>query len=432
MIRRQCSLSVGALFIWSTQAFAGVDTQYWYDFHPQSVLRLGSGFDPSRPLEPKTECLEFGILPLASPNLGPEPTNTSAHPLATRSIAPGVSEQSRADGGALSTEVDVFLVRTMNEYREALGIDVSVEASYLGFSGGGAFKLAQSRTVQQNSLTILVRARSEYARRFSGVPRLTPLADQMIRNQEYGRFISVCGTHYATIERRAALAVIEIRVDSIDQSTRSSIEASASAAGGFGPMSASLRAKVTSELNRASREGRVNARIVAQGGEGISSAGEMISSVVSGGEPLEKAGQGLRRFVEGFRSETAAPISYAVAQIPFLPAGYAFSSDIAKRDRMLAIADLYRNVAQDFLKLSRLLNRVDLRWRAFPVPLIEMVRTELPGLESLLERIRETHQMCGKTQENWESACGVPEAVYTRGLDTVLGILAISEEVTSG
>jgi hypothetical protein len=400
--------------------------QVWYDFHPLSVLRLGGGFDPQSPRSTKVPCLEFQ----SSDRLIPGITLPTVPGMEARPLSPGIIEERLENGGALSTQIDMYVVRSMSEYRQALGVDVAIEASYLGFSGGGSFKLNTSQSLQRNAITVLVSARSEYARRYAGVPRLTDFAQQLINNREYGRFIDVCGSHYASIERRAAMAVIEISIQSVDQSTRDSIEVGVNASGGFGPVSGSVKSKVTHEINRASREGRLNARIVAQGGEGLGSAAELIAGLSNGDANFEALRAGLTRFVQGFRPETAAPIAYAVTRIPFLPEGYGLFSDVAKRDRLLEIADLYRKVSLDQVVLGRIRSREDPRWRHMDRLLLQGVANELPALEGIMSRVRAVHRACSETTEGWEEVCIVPDSTYPPTLELILGLLTVSAELS--
>jgi hypothetical protein len=102
--------------------------------HPHSQISLGLGFDPLRTGEPKRPYANFDPAPHEPP----------------------------ADPG---TQFHMYSAQTAEEYRRALGIDATLDATYLSYDFDARYSQRDNYSTESNSLTLVMEGKTETERR---------------------------------------------------------------------------------------------------------------------------------------------------------------------------------------------------------------------------------------------------------------------------
>ena len=188
------------------------DTTY-FDFHPMSALSLGAGVNSADPADVKLPCVTGDIVD--------------------------------ADGeGALYGELTTSFVSSAQHIRDALNVDTKIEASYLIYKGSSSFNFDQFYNFDERSITVVVRARNEFSRKKLVNVKLTPDADAIAKQDDWGKFVRSVGTHVAVLERRGVLVAAIITLRDVSEKSLKAIKASISASGGYGPVKGSAKASI--------------------------------------------------------------------------------------------------------------------------------------------------------------------------------------------
>lgn len=299
----------------------------YYDFYPQTVFYLGAGFDPSNLTLAKPMVLNF-------------------------------TEQATS-AGAEETSFGTSLVRNASQLKSALKVDLSIDASYLIFKGSASFSMDETATSSADSASIVLTASARYGRRVMKDPQLTPLAQRLLDAKDHPGFARQFGTHYVAIEHRGASVSAIFTISDLSSSTRSVLSASVEGGGGWGPLKASAKAAVSSELQRASQERRLDVRVVATGGTGFSELDSLIRSL-SSANILSDAEDALGKYVKTFTPETSAPIGFSIGE--FASFGLRVDNDLYSEEKERCLLDLvteYRQMDAVRQRIGSLLDGID-------------------------------------------------------------------------
>lgn len=269
----------------------------YYSYHPRSPLALGKGFSPARLEEPKPQCVK-GTAPDPAP-------------------------------GAINTTYESYLVFDSQQLKEVLKLDARIDASYLSFSASASFNYKYSSMFSANSLTFVVQAESEYRpRHFLPPHELEGFVQAIVKSPGAltvaGAVYQACGTHIALVERRGASVAALLTITGMTQQERTEIAASLEGKGTAAVASGSVSVHWSREIEKASKSGRLDIRVLATGGGGIEKLSGLVSATL--GKPdtstaestqsvVEALGKALANYLESAGAIHAAPLGYHVTRL---------------------------------------------------------------------------------------------------------------------
>ncbi|WP_139149289.1 hypothetical protein [Nitrosospira sp. Nsp13] len=249
-----------------------------YGYHPSSSLSLGRGFLPRDIRLPMKSCIEADIVKL--------------------------------DSGPSSTIFSVLQVSSYDELASAVNFEAKGEGRYLAAGGSAYFKLNRSVFSQQNSVTIVVNATTDFGKWGLGPSHLS--AEALALLPKPLEFAKTCGTKFVAIERRAASASIVITIFNASTELRTAMNTGGSVSGGGGAVSASASASFFDELKRASSQGRVSVQALATGGAGYSALSSIAENIPTQSKNLDGLYKGIGDYMKSFSDKNAAPYYFVV------------------------------------------------------------------------------------------------------------------------
>lgn len=304
--------------------------QEYQSYHPRSPLTLGGGYDPRRPTEPfVVSCIEHD---------GEEPIDSGAGPSPGNTI--GAS-------GNLRTN----FVRTQRQLSEAVGFSASAEAHATLFSGSASTSSSTSSTLEEDSLTWVVRQHITFGRFRMKNPRLSVTGRALTGSPE--QFFDQCGTHFvAQIERGSSISLV-FSVRGLTATQRSSLSAAVSAAYSGAAVGGSAAAAYNQLMQSLQKTAHISLDVVVQGGPGQQVLASL--SAVSTTEAISKA---LADYISATTTQNARPLGFVTAAfqqfgVPAPPSFAAF-----RNDTIMQIADAYaqvlaaqQRISTDYLRL---------------------------------------------------------------------------------
>jgi hypothetical protein len=136
----------------------------YFSYHPMSIMSLGLGYSPEDLSQAKLRAIEY--------------------------------TERAAEGGALNTEFAIVLVTDSAQLKDALHLDLKVDASYLVFKGSSSFAYDQSALFSADSATVVISATSEYARLTMEGAHLSKEAKALINAGQMADFERTYGSRY--------------------------------------------------------------------------------------------------------------------------------------------------------------------------------------------------------------------------------------------
>ncbi|SEH88556.1 hypothetical protein SAMN02799636_04280 [Methylobacterium sp. 275MFSha3.1] len=269
-----------AILIFSLIAFnAKTAHSAQYDYHPQSVLRLGGGFDPSRPLDTFRRCLKF--------------------------------IENRIERGTVSASFQATVVKSRAQFLSIVNISASLSGHYGLFGGGGSFSYDSEYSFDNDSLTWAVVATNDYGRAEVTEEKFEPFAESMIAGKKWKQFADACGKEVATQERRIAKVAAVFSVTNLSQSEKENLTAAASFQGGStGVWDAGAQASYHKFVSQASQVSTIKVSVFVIGGDGIS----VLADLATDYSDIQAVTNAVRTYIAGLTFEKAAPLSYSTAR----------------------------------------------------------------------------------------------------------------------
>lgn len=376
------------------------DTALIYGYNRDHALTLGRNFDPSEISVAKTQCLIYDTIEQSLPET------------------------------ATSSRIEFTYVETNEQLRMALGVDVSAEASYFGFGGGGSMMSQTQINRRSNSLTLVLRANSEYLRRFATNPQLTPQAESWIEQNQYDTFIENCGSHYITSERRGSTVAVIINIDNASSELQQTIRTTARASGAFGPLSGRASASLNLEFSRSNASRSIGIRAFTTGGRGIQDLGGLLTDIFSNDNPIRVITNHIATLMSQMTAANAAPIGYSAAPNPFLPINQLLPGHYNERTRRLVqMVDRFYEVSADMATIRNIGNESSGYFR-FIAPIdARRAASELPLWESYIETLRQAHERCVASSTKSIDDCQLPTFERPQFSALVLNIVSMIEEL---
>jgi hypothetical protein len=353
--------SLGAIVTYASSIQAQLDSNYSY--HPNTVMSLGAGFSPSDLNAAKLRAIEFTE----------KPTTT----------------------GAAETKFTTLFVTNSSQLNQALGIDLQVEASYLAFKGSASFSYDQSSLFTSDTITVVMRAYTDFGSVGMEKVRLTPAADALITAGKMDQFEATYGSRYVVQEKRGASVAIILSIADVKTDEKTAITASVSGSAGWGPVSGSVKSKFQQSVQRSAQNGSLSIQVVATGGKGFAGLGDLVANLSSRADAIEKIEKALGAYVAQFDSSNAAPIGFFTASMrdfgwdPKRPTVDLWSE--AKRDALIDLVERYRR-GKVRLSMIKAVIDVGAQGNAIKPEQLASVRVLIPGYEKYLAALADAHK----------------------------------------
>lgn len=353
---------------------AHADESY-YGFSPMSTLVLGHGLSPNHLDQAKIPCVSFREVP--------------------------------ADPGALGTRFHYFLVTSSQQLDDALGLDQSIDASYLTLKGSESFSYSAAGMFHGDSVTMVIRASTEFARRTISDVALTPYAQGLIDRDQMTRFEADCGSYLATLERLGSSAAAIITLEQVDENASDLLNLGLKNGGGLGPVSAGAKLSFRREMKKIRRAGYLDVQVVSTGGGGLAALSELVKAAAEGDNSYDRIEAALSTYLKDFGPSNPAPIGFHVVPMPFgFRPGRARLWDERKQSLLAAIAARYRGLERDSKRVRQMIALADTGQLPVADDRLASYRKELPGMEEFLNVLADAHERC--MDEKLLDACRMP------------------------
>jgi hypothetical protein len=292
-----------------------------YEYHPLSVLRLGGGFDPRTPTDPKVcQCVAF---------TGERNVDTAT--------------------GAVATGISLTMIRSRQELLTSLGMSTSFDAHYNfggggGVSAGGSFGQISQTSFTDDSLTWVAHASITLGRFQVEGFNLGPDGKKLLAlppTERAGELIAACGTETVTQETRGALAAVYYHVDYLDTATKSQLEQAITAAASSPTAGGSASTSYRQAIQTASQRGILNFVVFTQGGPGQNLLSDALLDVTD----IDAIRKALTKYIRDVSSSNAKALLWQTSSnsafgLPTQSAVFTHRDQVLER-----FNDVYREIA---------------------------------------------------------------------------------------
>lgn len=336
-----------------------------YDYHPNSPLALGRGFEPNTLTEPKLNCLEFE------------------------------RKEDIQNGAATSTSFLMRTVSSMQDLKRKLGVDFSLDARYLKVKGGTTFNLNKESNFEKNTLNVLIVASSEYGSVSMKNPKLNEYGKQLIDNGHHDLFRKECGSHLITNEIMGARVGVMLTIRNLSNKTSNTIKNTIKFGYDAGSMSIDLKNDINKMVKNASKNNSLEISIFATGSTGVDKVGTFAEVLSAQEGALEKIQAALGTYMKEFNFNSSVPVRFLSK-----PFGFGFEAKYenlwkAHNERKIQrIAEAYRKLNYQVEVVRKIHEGVDLRASMLNHDEIEELVEESYDAEDYLDNLVELHRIC--------------------------------------
>ncbi|MEP1574735.1 hypothetical protein [Roseibium album] len=290
----------------------------FYRYHPRSTLALGRNFDHRDITDSKPAAI--------------------------------VSQPVWLDQGAPSSGVEVYYVRNQRELNQTAKRDIHIEGRYLAANASGGYSFDRISKFSSDSISVVFVATVDFGRKALQAGAALTVAASAKLAADPVAFARLYGRRYVSQQRQGAFLTAVITIDALDSYTKNSFTSTLSAGGGIGRFSAKAKAEFNKIAESASKQSRMRIEVGAVGGDGPEGLAKILTGYArDSADPFGDISSKLKAAMAGFSKENSATIEYTVSPMSdfglddsVLPPWYD-----AQEERLLALADDYRNTLKD-------------------------------------------------------------------------------------
>lgn len=315
-----------------------------------------------------------------------------------------------------NTTFDEHVIQNTEDLKTSLGIDTTMDASYLSFSGSASLDFSVEDHVSTNDLNLVIVGSSDY-----GVDQLDgkslsliPMAQQLLDQGKYDDFKALCGDQFvSTIEYGTRLALL-ISIHNVSEDLKESITSNASASGGIGSFSGSLRQTINQTLNRLTNSNEVSFHIIVHGGNGIPDLATIVTGLGVTGQNVDQIEAGIRAIMVALTADKAAIVGFKTIPYPAIPWN---TTDLMSDDKahiLSRMVDEYRYQSYRYDTAERLFQVIDgssvwpSQLKQVPKVFVDAARKDMSVLNSYVLAIAQAHGACMTDGTANLSACKMP------------------------
>jgi hypothetical protein len=198
--------------------------------------------------------------------------------------------------------------------QELLRIDFKASASYLGASGGYSQSSKYDSTFSTQSITVVLRAETDFGEWSIGDAKLTVEANDLLGDPK--EFARRFGSRYVHLESRMVGLYVLMTVHGTSWEAKREFESSLTAGAKFGELNANLESKYGRQVTESSKSQRFSLDVAAIGGGGVARLKELVSAAAQNTQdPIPSIMRALGTTLESFTVENAVPYRFWVADM---------------------------------------------------------------------------------------------------------------------
>lgn len=294
-----------------------------YKLHPKAALELGKGIDLRRIEEGKV----FSLFKTLEPKWE-NPVGTPA------------------------TNVFEDVITTEEEYEKSLGIDVNINARYMGASLDASYNLNRKEILNSSSITLLFTATSDFGRQTLQNITFDNLNDDpknLINQGKYIEFVQQYGNYFVFAVRRTIGINIYLTLTSTSKQKKEKITAQIKGGYTSGPgTSVSASVNINTEVFEANKQGRIRINLQSNGDTtGFAGVRNLIRDALNKDNPYDKISATLEKYMGQFSRSSSIITTYYLTPMTNLrlPREY-IQWDEATNARIVDLSKQYKSLLE--------------------------------------------------------------------------------------
>jgi hypothetical protein len=251
-----------------------------YNYYPETVLKMGGGYDPFRPTNAFQDCIE----------------------------SDGFERIDTVEDSSLSNEVFISLVKSYKDLYSFTKFSASMAANYKIFSGNMQVNFEEESMFHSDSLTWIVMFRTDFGRMTLKNPRLKQEFALLKKNE----LIDTCGREVVLNTKKGTISYVLLTMKNLKESHRKELEMKfkAKVSGSF--WGAKMDSHFKSIVSSAYMASNTSVKIQTVGGSGIHDFSDLIKDNFI---DINKIPAVVSNHLKTINFQTAAPIQYQTADI---------------------------------------------------------------------------------------------------------------------
>ncbi len=220
-------------------------------------------------------------------------------------------------GPAKTSSLDMYYAVGSNNLKKALNVDLSVDASYLTYSGNGNYTSSNLTLLSEDSASIVLKANSEYQSVDAKNLKLTKEAEDFFQQNGSEKFERLYGSRVVTSLKKGVSVTVIITISKRSTFFKNNLAAKVSTGGGFGPFSITVGGSVSQELSQSVNSGEASVKVFSVGGTGISAMADLVRAVAlsSNANSVDQVITELSKYIKQFDAKDAVDIGYNTADV---------------------------------------------------------------------------------------------------------------------
>ncbi len=228
---------------------------------------------------------------------------------------PAIQFEEPVKNNSGKSKIELYYADNYKSLQKVIRNDIRLSASYLSNSGEYSSSSELDYSFSENSLTIVLRAETDYGEWFIGNDaQLTPEAKSLLTNPD--EFSKRYGTRYISSENRINGLYITFTIYNVSRKTKKTFKSSISASVGFGKLNASAKSTFEKIITESSKSNRMSLSISSIGGTGVDSLSTVLENIIhEQTNPLPHIIKSVENVLKTFTINNAWPNEFFVAKM---------------------------------------------------------------------------------------------------------------------
>ncbi|MCB0414705.1 MAG: hypothetical protein KDD50_10255 [Bdellovibrionales bacterium] len=310
-----------AILLMTTAGHASI-----YEYHPNSIIHTGGGFNPYQPDKVYDNCVQHeGLVPLDEAQNG---SNTAAR-----------------------TTVMIETLKSKKDFYSKISFSAQIQGSYSFYSGSASVNMLDERAFHSDSLSWIILFKTDYGKFGLKNPVLKPEIAAMNPQEILKR----CGPEIAVQERRGVMTYAVMTLKNLNEKKRYEFSQNFSAGASGGIWNANMKASYEKILRSAMSATDFSVRVYAIGGLGVTDITDLLGSGEDEFVKYKQIPSVMKDYISHQSVSHSVPTQYATRDletfIPNIPNhGLAFKSQALKD-----IYDIWDGLRSKYFRLESLL-----------------------------------------------------------------------------
>jgi hypothetical protein len=297
-----------------------------YDYHPNSILYTGGGYNPFKPDKVYMECVDHdGIKPLDD--------FRDTNPTANRS------------------DVMIQTVKSKRDFYQLISFSSHIQGSYSFYSGSASVSMVDERAFHSDSLSWIILFKTDYGKYGLDNPRLK----SELRGLNAEELYRTCGSEIVTQERRGVMTYAVLTIKNLNEKKRYEFSQKLSVSAKGTLWDAKMEQNYQKVLRSAMSSTDFSVRIYAIGGKGVIDLTNLLGDEDDSFIKYQHIPKVMKDYIANQSVVHSVPTQYGTSDLSSfrnrLPVRY---GDF-KKGQFNAIYELWERLQSKFLRLDSLL-----------------------------------------------------------------------------